>query len=145
MKALTNPPESTGRLAIDVTQEHHIAQAQRAARSLAESLGFSDVAAYSIATAVSELANNIFFHACGAGSITLAVLRQNGRVGVEIVAEDKGPGIGDVNLALQDGFTTNGGLGGGLPGVERLLDEFQITSSPAGGTRIVARKWELCR
>jgi len=141
-----NPEERPGparsRVAVDVTQEHHIAQAQRAARSVARSLGLGEAATYSIATAVSELANNLFFHAHRGGTITIAALRRNGRVGVEVVAEDKGPGIADVEAAMRDGFTTNRGMGAGLPGVERLMDELEITSAPGRGTRVVARKWE---
>ena len=65
-----------------------------------------------------------------------------GMVGIEVVCKDDGPGIPDVKLAMQDGFTTNGGLGGGLPAVERLMDEFEIASTVGGGTRIAARKWK---
>jgi len=139
-----NPAErpATRRVVVDVTEEYHIAQAQRAAKWFARSLGLREVATYSIATAVSELANNLFLHAHRGGTITLAALRRNGSVGVEVVAQDNGPGIPDVKAAMRDGFTTNGGLGGGLPGVERLMDEFEITSAPGEGTRVVTRKWE---
>ncbi len=124
---------------VAVREECHVAQARLAAKSLANSLGLSEVAVYSIATAVSELANNLFFHTSRGGTISLSVVRHNGNVGLEIVAEDEGPGIVDVKLAMQDGFTTNGGLGGGLPGVERLMEEFEITSTVGVGTRVVAR------
>jgi len=144
MNHLENQVVEMDKVVVEVTKEYHIGQTQRTAKSFARSLGLSQVSTYSVATAVSELANNIFFHTVG-GSITLAGLIQNGKVGVQIVAEDEGPGIADVDMAMQDGFTTNGGLGGGLPGVKRLLDEFEITSSVGGGTRIVARKWEPCR
>ncbi len=126
---------------VPVTEEYHVAQARSAAKLLANGLGLSEVAVYSVATAVSELANNLFFHTSGGGTISLSAVRRNGSVGLEIVAEDEGPGIADVKLAMQDGFTTNGGLGGGLPGVERLMDEFEIESSRETGTRIVARIW----
>ncbi len=128
-----------------VKEEWHVAQAQRAAKMLARSIGLSQVAVFSFATSVSELANNLFFHTRGGGTITLRAMRQNGSVGVEVVAEDDGPGIANVDSAMQDGFTTNGGLGGGLPGVERLMDEFEIASQVDAGTRVVARKWEQCR
>ena len=98
-------------------------------------------AAFYVATSVSELANNLFFHAAGGGTITLSAVRRDGQRGIEVIAEDDGPGIPEVELAMQDGFSTNGGLGGGLPGAKRLMDEFEITSTVAGGTRIVARKW----
>ena len=112
---------------------------------MARSVGLSQAAAYSVATAVSELANNLWFHARGERTITLTALRQVGRVGVEVVAEDEGPGIADVELAMEDGFSTSGGLGGGLPGVERLMGGIEITSSASTGTRVVATKWESCR
>ena len=129
---------------VAVTEEWHVPQAQRAATALAGSVGLSQVAVYSIATSVSELANNLFFHARDGGTITLRAVRRNRSVGVEIVAKDDGPGIADVDLAVRDGFTTNGGLGGGLPGVERLMDEFEIQSQVGAGTRVVASKWEEC-
>ena len=129
---------------VPVTEEWHVAKAQRAAKALARSVGLSQVAVYSITTSVSELANNLFFHARDGGTITLRAVRQNGSVGVEIVAKDDGPGIVDIDFAMRDGFTTKGGLGGGLPGVERLMDEFEITSQVGAGTRVVARKWERC-
>jgi len=124
-----------------VTEEWHVARAQQTAKALARSLGLPRVAVYSLATSVSELANNLFFHARHGGTITLRAVRQNGSVGVEVVAQDDGPGIADVDSAMQDGFTTNGGLGGGLAGVERLMDEFEIESEVGAGTRIVARIW----
>ena len=130
---------------IRLTEEHHIAQARQAAKSLAQAIGFRRVAAYYVSTSVSELANNLFFHAARGGAITLVALRREGEVGIEVIAEDDGPGIPDVELALQDGFSTTGGLGGGLPGVERLMDEFEITSTVGVGTRVVARKWEPCK
>ncbi len=129
---------------IPVTEEHHIAQARQAAVALAEGIGFKRVLVYYVATSVSELANNLFFHASRGGRITLTPLRREGEIGIEVVAEDDGPGIPDVEIALQDGFSTGGGLGGGLPGVERLMDEFEIASTVGAGTRIVARKWQPC-
>ncbi|MBL7062630.1 MAG: ATP-binding protein [Anaerolineae bacterium] len=129
---------------IPVIEEHHIAQARQAAAALAEEIGFKRVLVYYVATSVSELANNLFFHTPRGGRVTLTALRREGEVGIEVVAEDDGPGIPDVALALQDGFSTSGGLGGGLPGVERLMDEFEITSAAGAGTRVVARKWQPC-
>ena len=129
---------------IHVTEERHVAQARQAAVALAEEIGFKRVLVYYVATSVSELANNLFFHAIRGGAITLTPLRREDEIGIEVVAEDDGPGIPDVELALQDGFTTNGGLGGGLPGVERLMDEFEIASTVGVGTRVVARKWQGC-
>ena len=127
---------------VAVTDESHVALAQWEAMVLARSAGLSQVAVYSIATSVSELADNLLFHTCNGGTITIRTVRQNGRVGVEVVAEDEGPGIVNLELAMQDGFSTNGGLGGGLPGVKRLMDEFEIESQVGAGTRVVARAWK---
>ena len=129
---------------VTVTEEHHVAQARQAAVALAEEIGFKRVLVYYVATSVSELANNLFFHTPRGGTITLAPLKREGEFGIEVIAEDDGPGIPDVELALQDGFSTGGGLGGGLPGVERLMDEFEIASTVGMGTRVVVRKWQVC-
>ena len=128
-----------------MTEEYHIAQARRAAVALTEAVGFGQTRTSYVATAVSELASNLFCHATRGGTITLAALRREGEVGIEVVAEDDGPGVPDVEQAIQDGFSTSGGLGGGLPGVKRLMDEFEITSTVGVGTRIVARKWQPCK
>ena len=129
---------------VTITEEWHVGKSQRAVKMLALSIGLSQVSIYSLATSVSELANNLFFHTNYGGTITLKVVRKNGRAGIEIAAADKGPGIADLDSAMLDSFTTNGGLGGGLPGVERLMDEFEITSKIGVGTWVVARKWEKC-
>ncbi len=130
---------------VRVTKEHHIALARQAAQAIARRIGFKQAATYYIATSVSELAGNLVFHTDRGGSITLIPLERSDAIGIEIVAEDEGPGIPDMDLAMQDGFSTGGGLGSGLPGVKRLMDEFEITSTPGVGTRIVTRKWQSCR
>ena len=130
---------------IPVTEEHHIAWARQAAAALAEEIGFKRVLVYHVATSVSELASNLFFHANQGGALTLTPLERENEIGIEVVAEDDGPGIPDVELALQDGFSTGGGLGGGLPGVKRLMDEFEIASTVGVGTRVAARKWQSCK
>lgn len=130
---------------VAVNEEYHIARARQAALALTKTLGFKQVIAFHVATSVSELANNLFSHTTRGGTISLVALRQSRKIGIEVTAEDDGPGITDVKLAMEDGFSTNGGLGGGLPGVERLMDEFEITSAIGVGTRIVARKWQRCR
>lgn len=130
---------------VAVNEEYHVARARQATLALTKTLGFKHATASQVATSVSELANNLFSHTTRGGTISLVALRQNRKIGVEVTAEDDGPGITDVELAMEDGFSTNGGLGGGLPGVERLMDEFEITSAIGVGTRIVARKWQRCR
>ena len=105
-------------------------------------MGFKQIDTFYITTSVSELAHNIFFHSTRGGNITFESIQRYGVNGIEIMASDDGPGIRNIALAMQDGYSTNGGLGGGLPGVERLMDEFEITSSVTTGTIIVARKWQ---
>ena len=126
---------------VEIRDECHIATARRAAKSLAESIGFSERLTCHITTSVSELATNLYLHTEKGGSIKLSALDHKGKKGIELHSNDFGPGIEDVELAMQDGFSTNGGLGGGLPGTQRLMDEFEISSSRNTGTSIVARKW----
>ena len=130
---------------VRVVEEHHVAQARQIATALIRAIGFDQVETSYVAVAVSELAGNLFFHATKGGTITLVGLRREGEMGIEIITEDDGPGIEDLELVLQDGFSTIGGLGSGLPGVKRLMDEFEITSTVGVGTRVVARKWQTCR
>jgi serine/threonine-protein kinase RsbT len=128
-----------------VTEEHHIAWARQAAVKLAETIGFGGVGTASVVTSVSELAANLVFHTLRGGTLTIVPVWRHGAIGLEVIAEDEGPGIPDVSRAMQDGFSTNGGLGSGLPGVQRLMDEFEITSAVGIGTRIITRKWQPCR
>ncbi|OPX22868.1 MAG: hypothetical protein B1H04_04435 [Planctomycetales bacterium 4484_123] len=132
-------------MTVAVTDEYHIAHARQLATAMAAELGFPPVLACYVATSVSELASNLVFHATDGGTITLGPVRRAGQVGIEITCKDNGPGIPDLHSALQDGFSTNGGLGGGLPGVRRLMDDFEIITRPGAGTRIVARKWLSCQ
>jgi len=127
---------------IRVSKEYHIPETRHSARFLAEALGFRQVIVFYIMTSVSELAHNLFFHTDKGGTITLAPLIQLDNVGIEVMAEDKGPGIVNLDLALTDGFSTNRGLGGGLPGVKRLMDEFEIQSTIGQGTQVKTRKWQ---
>jgi serine/threonine-protein kinase RsbT len=126
---------------IAVTNEHHIVMAQQSAKKFAEENDFQRTVIYYIATSVSELASNLFNHSTQGGTITLSIVQQNGKSGIEIIAEDDGPGIADVNLAMQNGYSTSGGMGCGLSGVKRLMDEFEINSEVGVGTRVAARKW----
>jgi serine/threonine-protein kinase RsbT len=130
---------------VEVTAEHHIALTRQVCRVLAQEIGFSSVEICYVETSVSELAGNLFFHTNQGGTISFRVIANVKGLGLEVISEDKGPGIADMNLAMQDGFSTNGGLGCGLPGVQRLMDEFALETHPGLGTRIVARKWKKCR
>ena len=104
--------------------------------------GFSTGDATLIATAISELARNIVSYA-RKGEITLKIVSASVRQGILIVASDNGPGIPDIRQAMRDGFSTSGSLGLGLPGVRRLMDEFEITSQPGKGTMVAVKKWKL--
>ncbi|MFP4438153.1 MAG: anti-sigma regulatory factor [Chloroflexaceae bacterium] len=114
--------------------------ARTLARDTAKALGFGAIDQARIATAVSELARNIFLYA-GTGSITVREVERQSRKGIEIVCEDQGPGIPDIDLVMQDGYSTSRGMGMGLPGAKRLMDEFDIRSHEGEGTTIVCRKW----
>lgn len=110
-------------------------------RALADRLGFSRTDATLIATAISEIARNIIVHA-GSGEVTLTPLYEEERAGIAVVACDSGPGIRDVEAALEDGSSgINRGTGLGLPGARRLMDEFEITSRPGEGTTVTMKKW----
>ncbi|SDX38655.1 serine/threonine-protein kinase RsbT [Allochromatium warmingii] len=123
--------------------ESDVMAASRQARQLAERLGFSRSAAYHIATAASELANNARLHAGGGWLYANALFDATGEtvIGLELIVEDSGPGIADPELALTDGYSTGSGLGCGLPGVKRLMDAFSLEAVPSGGVRVRAIKW----
>lgn len=110
------------------------------ARAVAVQLGFSLVEQTKIVTAVSELARNTVDYG-GGGLVTVEVLAGQPRSGLRFIFEDQGPGIADINLALQDGYTTGKGLGLGLSGAKRLMHEFNIVSEPGKGTRVEIIRW----
>ena len=126
---------------VRVRSQHHVDIARHVARVVSLDAGFDEVTTARLATAVSELAANLCFHAPGGGVISFLVIARDGRTGVTIVAEDDGPGIADLARAMQDGFSTRGGMGSGLPSVQRLMDEFEIASEPRVGTRVRATLW----
>lgn len=105
--------------------------------------GLSTLLGAHVATAASELANNLWMHTSRGGEIRLRPLGPLPRRGIELSAHDDGPGIADIEQALTEGYSTGGGLGCGLPGVQRLMDDFHIASQPGVGTQVVARKWDL--
>jgi serine/threonine-protein kinase RsbT len=125
---------------VTISSDQDIVLARQKGRSLALELGFSSGDATLIATAISELARNIVSYA-RKGEIVLKDIQGSNRVGIEVTALDSGPGIADVRQALRDGFSTSGSLGLGLPGVRRLMDEFEIASKPGQGTKVGVKKW----
>jgi serine/threonine-protein kinase RsbT len=125
---------------IRIEADADIVQARQEGRTLASALAFSPSDLTVIASAISEVARNIYSYA-GSGEIEVSLVERNGRRGVCIVAKDEGPGIADVELALQDGYSTSGSLGLGLPGARRLMDEFELETSRETGTKVTMWKW----
>jgi serine/threonine-protein kinase RsbT len=125
---------------IAITTDGDIVKARQVGREMAASLGCSSTDLTMVATAISEIARNLLTHA-GGGRVEMRLVDRDGRRGLQIVARDEGPGIADLDRALEDGYTTGEGLGLGLPGARRLMDEFTITSEPGRGTVVTMYKW----
>ncbi len=130
-----------GELRVAIKADQDIVLARQNGRAMAIELGFSSGDATLIAAAISELARNIVAYA-GQGEILLQPIHSSKVTGMRIVARDDGPGIRDISQAMRDGFSTSGSLGIGLPGVRRLMDEFEITSVPGRGTTVAVKKWK---
>jgi serine/threonine-protein kinase RsbT len=126
------------RVSIDCDSD--VVSARQKGRELASQCGFQPTDLAVVATAISELARNIVRYAVR-GEIILRLVQNDGKKGIEVVANDDGPGIPDVGLAMQDGYSTSGGLGLGLPGTRRLMDDFEITSDFGKGTTVTVRRW----
>jgi serine/threonine-protein kinase RsbT len=127
-------------LRVAIASDDDVVAARQAGRQLAETLGLPPIDLTLVATAISEVARNITAYA-GRGEIVVRAVEDGRRRGIEVLARDRGPGIPDLELALRDGYTTGGGLGLGLPGARRLMDEFAIASRPGGGTTVTMTKW----
>jgi serine/threonine-protein kinase RsbT len=125
---------------VKIINEWDIVAARQLGRNVAKELGFGTVDQARITTAISELARNIYLYA-GQGQICIEKVYEGGKAGLKVVAVDNGPGIKDIRQVMEDGYSTSGGLGAGLPGVKRLMDEFGINSTPGNGTEITATKW----
>ena len=130
-----------GEIRVSINSDQDIVTARQRGRALATELGFSTGDATLIATAISELARNIVSYA-RKGEIALKMVNSSSRQGVLIIASDSGPGIRDIRQAMRDGFSTSGSLALGLPGVRRLMEEFEITSEPGRGTMVRVEKWK---
>lgn len=129
------------KIRVPIASDRDIVTARQKGRVLATELGFSASDSTFIATAISELARNIVSYAKH-GEIVLATANHFSRPGIMVVARDDGPGIHSIDHALRDGYSTSGSLGLGLPGVRRLMDEFEIVSEVGRGTTITIRKWK---
>ncbi len=127
---------------VAIESDADIVSARQKGRELAAQCGFPSTELAVVATAISELARNIVRYAVR-GEITLRLIGNlDGKKGIEVVAADDGPGIPDLILAMQDGYSTSGSLGLGLPGVRRLMDDFDIVSEFGKGTTVTVRKWK---
>ena len=129
---------------LQINSEHDILTARQRGRELAADVGFSGSDLTIVATAISEIARNIVEYA-GRGEMVFTLVRDGQSRGIVVVARDEGPGIPDVNLAMQDGFSTRRSLGLGLPGARRLMDEFDVQSEPGRGTTVTMKKWMQSR
>ncbi len=127
-------------LRIAITSDVDVVTARQKGRELAAECGFGSGDQTVIMAAISEIARNILNYA-KRGEVVIAIHLDGERSGLMVVARDQGPGITDVGRAMQDGFSTSGGLGLGLPGARRLMDEFDIVSKPGEGTTVTMRKW----
>ncbi len=125
---------------VTINSDTDIITARELGRSIGKEIGFSNSDLTIIATVISEVARNILVFA-KKGEIILGSVKQNGRSGIVIIAKDKGPGIPEISLAMQDGYSTKKGLGLGLPGVRRLMDQFEIISEVEKGTTVTMKKW----
>jgi serine/threonine-protein kinase RsbT len=126
---------------VGIKGSEDVVLARQIVREMAKELGFGLADQTRITTAVSELSRNIYLYA-GTGRVVVKALSESAKKGMEIIAEDKGPGIPDIEMAMQDGYSTSKGLlGQGLPGTKRLMDEFEIKSEMGKGTTVTIRKW----
>lgn len=125
---------------IPIACDLDIIRARQIGRAEAAKLGFSSTDLTLIATAISELARNIVMYA-KQGEVTVRPVSSLEKQGIVVIARDNGPGIADVRQILQEGYSTSRSLGLGLPGVRRLMDEFEIESQPGKGTIVITKKW----
>jgi serine/threonine-protein kinase RsbT len=126
---------------VQIRSDVDVVNARQEARSLVSGLRFSSSDLTLIATAISEVARNIVAYA-GSGEIVLRIVQRGERRALVVIARDRGPGIPDIERAMQDGYSTSGGLGLGLPGSKRLVDEFNLVSEIGKGTEVTMIKWE---
>jgi serine/threonine-protein kinase RsbT len=126
---------------IPIESDADVVTARQRAREMAGALELTTTDQTLLATAISEVARNITTYA-KRGEVLLSVVRDdNGRKGIQVVARDEGPGIENLELALRDGYTSGSGLGLGLPGARRLVDDFDIETTPGQGTKVTLVMW----
>lgn len=123
-----------------VRVEQDVVMARQSARKLAQECGMRLIDLTKLVTAVSELARNTMVYG-GGGDMDWQIIEENGRKGLRLTFRDEGPGIADIKLAMTDGWTSGGGLGLGLTGAKRLVDEFELDTAPGAGTRVTITRW----
>lgn len=127
-----------------IRSEADIVNARRVSREISVEAGLQGTDIALVATAVSELARNILQYA-GMGEMSLRLVQRGKRQGICVIAHDDGPGIANVELAMRDGYSTGGGLGLGLPGTRRMMDEFDLQTEAGAGTTVTACKWNTLK
>ncbi len=132
-----------GEAVIRIESDNDVVAARQQARAMASTLELTSTDQTLLATAISEVARNITTYATR-GEVLLSVVHDDdgGRRGIRVIARDDGPGIENLELALQDGYTSGGGLGLGLPGARRLVHDFDIQTAPGQGTKVTLVMWE---
>ena len=143
ISSVTGTNAASHEISVPIASDLDIIRARQLGRSEASRVGFSSTDLTLIATAISELARNIVMYA-NTGEIILRLVQAPGKRGIVVIAKDCGPGIADIRATLQDGFSTSRSLGLGLPGVRRLMDEFEIESEIGRGTIVTTKKWLAC-
>ena len=138
---MTNPPIVTREARFDLKSDLDVVLARRGVRDWAAELGLSMLDLTKVVTAASELARNAVVHG-GGGLMCLQVVRQNDRQGLRVTFRDNGPGIPEIALAMQDGYSTGSGMGMGLPGARRLVNEFDVSSTQSEGTTVTIVRWK---
>lgn len=133
---MSSPPER-----VPLRSEHDIVQARQLVRRRTQEIGLSLIDQTKLVTAASELARNAFTHG-GGGSMTVEPLQESGRRGLRLVFSDEGPGIPDLDLAMKDGWTSGNGMGLGLSGARRLVNEFSIDTQLGRGTCVTIARWK---
>lgn len=136
------PAATSPEVRVLIRMASDIVAARQQGRALAERLGFSNSNLTIIATAISEIARNIVAYA-REGEVRMTLVSDGTRRGIRIVVSDRGPGIPDIAVAMRDGYSTGQGLGIGLPGSRRLMDDFEIESTVGRGTTVTMTKWIL--
>ena len=134
------PAPPAGKVRVRIERDADVVTARQEGRTLAVLVGFSSGDATIVATVISELARNIVLYA-KTGEIVMTLAEEGDRRGLEITARDQGGGIRNVERVLRRGYSTSGGLGLGLPGVRRMMDEFDLVSESGKGTVVTVKKW----